>query len=281
MSSPPAAPVAVTDRRGGLVWLWPFRHSRRTAAEIDALLEAARPWVTPLRYLTLAAVAGVLPLVLGLVLESDLHRLLTAALLFPAFLVLVRDDRQRLACGGMLVALALHSLTAIALASWRPERAALVLSDGAAYWARNYAWIRTGIDPEYEVAHWLPAHVQQLGAMTLYGYTSLGFLPLLRGLYELDLMNYYVGRLLGVSRSPWVALFFGWHLWALLRGIAYTRLAYEVAQIALGRVLGRPLTQPGVRLRRLAIVLALLVGDGLLKYVGLPGVRSVLFSNLR
>lgn len=250
------------------------------ARELDGLLQRVGAWVTPRRFLAIAGVAGVVPLVVGVGLGSDLHRLITTALLFPAFLALVRQERHRLACGGMLVALTLHSLTAIALAAWWPEQAALVLRDGASYWAKNYAWILTGTDPEYEIARWLPAHLQQLLAMSFYGYTSMGFLPLFRGLYELDLMNFYVGRLLGVSRNPVVALVFGWHLWALLRGVAYTRLAYEMASVALGRVLGLALVPPAVRLRRLALVLGLLIADGLLKYVGLGGVREVLFANL-
>jgi enoyl-CoA hydratase/carnithine racemase len=38
---------------------------------------------------------------------------------------------------------------AIAIAAWWPDQAALVLSDGASYWAKNYAWILTGTDPAF------------------------------------------------------------------------------------------------------------------------------------
>lgn len=189
------------------------------------------------------------------------------------------DDEKR-GLGIVAVAFGAHSLCAILLAYHAPERAAACMPSGAAYFAKQLHWIKTGEDPEYVVANWLPAHFQLLGAMILFTYLSLGFLPFVQGFFEVDLMNYYVGRLLAGSDGSPVSLLLGWHPWSVLRGICYALLAYEVASLSLQRLTGRPLSPSKRRMARMGAAGAFFALDCVVKYATTEAVRGALSSHL-
>jgi hypothetical protein len=130
------------------------------------------------------------------------------------------------------------------------------------------------------VGFWIPAHLLDAAGMAFYGVTSLGLVPLARGFYQIDLMNCYVGHLLDVSRSGPIALLVGWHVWSILRGVAYTRLCFEATSQGLQWMTGTALSTRPRRLRRWAVAAGLLVVDGLLKWLLLDDVRRVLADNL-
>ena len=261
-------------------WIWPLRLSAAQRRQIALWSAAGAPWTAGFRWVGLAAAASVLPLLLAYPFGWSGHRFVSALLLFTIFVSLVRADRQREGFALVLVAYACHSATAILLTWLDAAGAAPLFADGAAYWEKNERWIRTGIDPEYQVANWLPAHLQQLLGMSIYGFTSLGLIPLAQGIYEIDLMNFYVGRLLAVSRNPFVALFVGWHFWAILRGVAYTRIVFEVSSLSLSRMTGIELSTRPRRRRRWLVGLACLGLDGLGKLLALEPVRLLLYANL-
>lgn len=261
-------------------WLWPLRLPSAQRLELARVLEAGAGWMIRGRWLAIAAAAGVLPLLVFYACGFPGHRAATAVLVFPVFVCLVRQDRQRAGFLTVLVCFAAHSLTAILLTTLDPAGTAPLLSGGQEYWEKNYRWIRTGVDPEYELANWLPAHLQQLGAMAAYAYTSLGLVPLAQGLYEIDLMNFYVGRLIPCSRSAPVALLVGWHFWAILRGVAYTRIVFEVASFSLSHLTGIELSTRRRRATRWSVGLGLLLLDGVAKYLALAPVRDILANNL-
>jgi hypothetical protein len=208
------------------------------------------------------------------------HGLATSALLSPLFLACIRYDLQLRAAGILALALGGHCIFAIALTTWDPDRAASILPGAEHYWQQTVHWIRTGEDPEYELANWVPAHILLLVGLALFSYTSLGFVPFLRGIHQADLMNYYVGRLLTVSESGTTAVLVGWHVWSIMRGLAYTILIYEIASLSLERLGGRTLSSPRRRFIRLAVGLGLCAGDGIFKFFLLGPVREVLFDNL-
>ena len=263
-------------------WIWPIRLSaaRREQIALWSAAGASSSWTAGFRWVGLAVAASVLPLLLAYPFGWSGHRFVSALLLFPIFVSLVRADRQREGFALVLVSYACHSATAILLTWLDPAGTAPLLADGAAYWEKNERWIRTGIDPEYQVANWLPAHLQQLLGMSIYGFTSLGLIPLAQGIYEIDLMNFYVGRLLAVSRNPFVTLFVGWHFWSILRGVAYTRIVFEVSSLSLSRMTGIPLSTRPRRRRRWLVGLACLGLDGLGKLLALEPVRLLLYANL-
>jgi len=274
-------PAAVARKEpSGPYWIWPLRLPAADRRRIDRWCVSAAASTAGSRWIAAAAVAGVLPLLLCYACGWGGHRMVSAVLLFPAYVSLVRQDRQRAGFATVLVCFALHSATAITLTLLDPAGAADVLTGGAAYWEKNFHWIRTGLDPEYQLVNWLPAHARQLLGMAVYGFTSLGLIPLDQGLYEIDLMSFYVGRLLRVSRHAWVAVLAGWHFWAILRGVAYTRIVFEVSSLSLSRLTGVPLSSPPRRRRRWLVGLTLLVLDGLGKYLALEPVRALLSANL-
>jgi len=248
--------------------------------DTSRLTAAVEPLVGGWRWAASGAAVGILPLSLCWLLEFPGQRWLTAALLLPFFLALVVGNRARAAYGLVLVTFIAHSAAAISLTLLDPAAAASLFTGGADYWQRSEAWIRTGVDPERNVAAWLPAQLRETAGMVVFGATSLGLVPLAQGVYQIDLMNYFVGRLIPASRSAVVALLVGWHLWAVLRGIGYTRLVYEATSLTLSRLLQRPLAMQRERARRWAVGLSFVAADLGLKALALDTVRRALAANL-
>lgn len=262
-------------------WLWPIRPGLRLIGQIDRALD----WISSImrgpRAFLFAFAAGTLPLAVSFATGLPGHQWITGTLLVPLLLCAVRSDRFPAGVSMLLAALLGHSVLAITLAHADPVRASLIMPRGAEYLRDQMTWIRTGKDPEYELANWLPAHGQLIGAMALFTFISFGWMSLVEGVKELDLMNYYVGCLLRESRDPSVALLAGWHVWSILRGIGFAILIFEIASWSFARFSARPSSTPGRRTFRWALALAFLAADALVKYFALPVVREILAANLR
>jgi hypothetical protein len=233
-----------------------------------------------------AAGAGAAPLLVGYILRgsagwgSGAHQPASAVLLFLMLLAAVRSDRPARGTGALAVGFGAHSALAIGLTLFDPAGTASILPDGEAYWRAQEAWITTGADPEYDPAHWVPAHLHLLVGIVALSFVSFGLVALMQGMYEVDLMNCYVGHLLARSDAPGVSLALGWHPWSVLRGLCYVVLVYEVASWSFARFTGRPLASPTARRRRWALALALFVADGLTKISLLEPVRAGLAAHL-
>ena len=227
-----------------------------------------------------AVAAGVVPLALGWLLGTGLHQSLTAVLLFLLLLPAVRDERPLRGMGVLGLGFASHCAAAIALARVDPAGASAAMPDGAGYWAAQVQWITTGTDPEYDWVNWVPAHLHLLLAMLALAFVSMGLVPLLEGVYQVDLMNFYVGNLLANSESPVPALLLGWHPWSVIRGLCYVVLVYELASLALSWLARRPLAEARARKLRWGAILVLFLLDGALKWVILDRVRDGLAANL-
>jgi hypothetical protein len=228
----------------------------------------------------LAIAVGLVPLTLGYFSATPLHHLFMALFLAPLFWACVCDDRLGKAL--LLVALVVgsHSALAIGLSAFDPTGAARVMPQADDYWQQTLHWVRTGEDAHYEPANWLPDHLLLLLGLLAASYTSLGLLPFARGVQQLDLMNFYVGRLMACSRDPAIALAAGWHPWSFLRGLGYTLLIFEVASLSLERFSGRTLSTPQRRRLRWAVGLGCCFGDALLKFAVHDLIRSTLLFNL-
>jgi hypothetical protein len=112
------------------------------------------------------------------------------------------------------------------------------------------------------------------------GSVSFGILPLHTGFRQLDVMNYYVGRLAAESRNPLLTIAVGWHPWSFLRVMGYAVLLFEMVSWSLERFTGRTLSTPRRRLLRWTVGLSCCLGDGLVKYFAADWVRQVLYDNL-
>jgi hypothetical protein len=258
-----------------------LRFPARTAAQILGAAQNLGAWLGPLHWWLLAgAVLGVVPLGFEAVTELPVSRLVTAILLAPLLAAAVARDALGRGVGVVLAAFLSHALLAIALFASDGDRLRTLFPDGAAYWQETHQWLVTGQSREYELSWWVPAHVQLLGSMALFTYTSLGFLTFWQGLYEVDLMNGYVGQLLRHSDNPATALALGWHPWSLCRGAGYLFLTFEIASLSLTRLTGVPLSTRKRQRRRWVMGFSLLVLDGLLKFWLLEPVRRILAANL-
>jgi hypothetical protein len=178
------------------------------------------------------------------------------------------------------IAFATHAVLAIAVAYYHPAAAAACMPGAESYWQRQQTWITRGEDPEYQVAHWLPAQAQLLVAMIALAATSLGAIPFAEGFYQVDLMNFYNGRLLSISLDPWLAAALGWHSWSIARGICYALLVFEVSSASLAWWIGTACSTPARRAWRWAGALSCFMGDVLLKLALLEPVRAGLANNI-
>ncbi len=259
-------------------WLGPFAAPRALAGSSWTLARSAEALSLHPAAPLLAVAVGALPLLAAPVL-GPAHQVIAAALLFPLFLGTVPADRA--GRGLLLVGLCFvaHNALAIGLAARDPAIGA-AMPGAAAYWEVQQAWITTGHDPEYEVTAWLPAHGQLFAAVSVSAYLSLGLVTFAQGFYEVDLMNFYVGRLMAHSGSPAQALLLGWHPWSVLRGLSYVVLTWEVASWSLARMTRRTLSTPERRLLRWVAAGGLFWADCATKLAMLEVVRRTLAGNL-
>jgi hypothetical protein len=231
-------------------------------------------------WLLLGTTCGVVPLLVDYVLGWHTYRAVTALLLTPLLLAAVSRDWQGRGLGALASAFLTHNLLVILLAASDPARLDAVCLNGRDYWEESERWIRTGVSPKYDPDWWLRAHLQLLAAMILLTYTSFGLLPLWQGLYEVDLMNFYVGQLLVHGSHPGWAVLMGWHPWSVCRGMGYLLLTYEVTSLSLARLSGVSLSTPRRRALRWSIGILFLLLDGILKWSCLEPVRQILAAQL-
>lgn len=261
-------------------WIPLWRPTARLRAAAWAFATASEPLVAGQRWIAAAVAVGVAPILLGYAAGHWLHQPLVGLAIWVLLLPCVAADRFRRAAGIVALAIAAHSALAIALSAHDPDRAAAVLRGADGYWKKTWDWVRHDRDDEYQTATWLPRHAALVGVGTVFGYTSLGAVPFVRGIEEIDLMNHYVGRLLRVSERPEIALLCGWHPWSFVRGLAFFCLVFEVASLSLARLAGRTLSTRRRRIARWACGLALVVVDGAIKVAFAPAIRQRLFENL-
>lgn len=262
------------------VWIWPIRFPKPAARMVWSWAGLAERFYAGWLWVLAAILAGTVPLLIALPLRTGLHQWVSAVLLFMLLLSAVRIDSTAKGVMTMGLAFVSHCAVAISLAAAYPEAMQSVLPDGLAYWQDQQRWITTGIDREYDPRNWVYAHVQFFVAVSAFGYISAGFIPFVRGFYEVDLMNYYVGQLVAGSQSSGTAVGFGWHTWSMMRGVCYAVLVFELASISLQRITGKTLSTPTRRKLRWGVAIGFFFLDCLLKYFMLEPVRGQLEANL-
>ena len=262
-------------------WIGPVGLRPYDAQRLDqALLHGANRLGPTWRWLVAAAVVGTLPFLASWTLGTALWALRTAVGLAALLVTGAAAQRPHTALAAVGLGMFLHCATAIALTANDPSSTAPLLEDGAAYWAKTLHWVQTGESPEYELWWWLPAHVQLVVATVFLSYVSLGVTTLYEGMYEVGLMNHYVGNLVRVAEDPVTALFVGWHPWSVARGLGFLVLTYEVVDLSLSRLLARPLSTRAQRASRWAVGLCFVALDGLLKLLWLEPIRLLIAGSL-
>ncbi|MBY0459946.1 MAG: hypothetical protein K2V38_21730, partial [Gemmataceae bacterium] len=249
-----------------------------------------RPWVPGFRRLgdalarrrwaAVAVLFGVGPVALDVLTGVAVSHALTPLVGWALLLAAVASDRAHPALTALCATFLLHSAAVIALAAVAPEALAQAHPAGAGYWAETEHWLRTGQGRAYDVGAWGPAHARLAAVMVAWGYLSLGLVPLLQGVRELDLMNFYVGRLVAGARGPAPALLLAWHPWSVCRGVGFLFLTFELASLSLSRIARAPLSPVRRRLARLAAGVGFLALDAAVKWSCSEAVRRALAAQL-
>lgn len=208
------------------------------------------------------------------------HQIASAILLSILCLGFVVDDRWCQCLAAISLAFIAHSLLAIALARSAPERSSAVLPKAEAYWERQHSWITTGVNEEYEVSSWLPAHIQMFFGIAIFSFTSFGAVVFHDGFVQVDMMNYYNARLALESESQVRAIGFGWHLWSIMRGLGYLFVTYEMISLAHQFFAGQTNSTGARRRLRWALGIGCLTADCVIKYFAVEAVRLRLHENL-
>lgn len=266
---------------GQIFWIWPLRFSPRLRRRLDRYSRRLGYWLEhPVRVLVICVLIGLLPVGAAVVFRLPIDRPLTAFALTPLLVAAARRDSAALGLGILALAFVAHCAAMICVTAFAPEALAAIFPDGAAYWEESRTWIVTGVNPEYELSSWVPAHFQLAAAGAFLTYTSLGFVLIWEGLFQVDLMNVYVGNLVTQSESVPLALALGWHPWSVLRGVGFLLIGYEVSSWSFERMLGFPLSTRRRRAVRWSVGLGFLILDGVVKYLCLDTVQQILRDNL-
>ncbi len=279
-------PRSTVDRRslgesGACCWIWPLRLDRATAAQVWRWAGIGGELWAPQYWWLAAVTAGVLPVGLAYSGFFKWQQAFTGVLLFVPFVAAVRNDQLGRALALVGFVFGIHSLLAIMLVMHDPAAAGQFMPGAQAYWEKQEVWLRTGYDPEYEMVNWLPAHLQLLVGVAVLSFTSVGLVPLIEGVKEVDLMNFYVGRLAAGSHHPVTAVMLGWHVWSVLRGVAFAILIFEIASLSLERLSARSLSTRHRRICRWSFGLGVLACDCIVKSYSLKIVRDLLFQHLQ
>jgi hypothetical protein len=259
------------------VWRSPGWIARPFLASADRLGSSLGP--VPV-WIVLGTAIGGLPVLADYFTHWPVAWVTTSVMATVLLLAAVASDSMTRGIGALGAAFVAHNAVAIALVAHDPAGMANVLPGGEAYWEQSHQWILTGYSPEYDLSWWVPAHFQLLFAMILFTYTSLGFVTLCQGAYEVDLMNFYVGELINHSHHPWLAVALGWHPWSVCRGAGYLFLTFEIASLSFEHLTGVRLSSRRRRIARWSAGLSFLLIDGIVKFCFLDTVRRLLASNL-
>jgi len=270
-----AAPVGSRRRGRRARWLASARRGAYAVAGVADPL--CRGW----RWLPAAVAIGAGPFLVCYLSGVPGHQLASAVALALLCAACARRDAWLTGVAAVALAFVVHNVVVIAVSRADPAGTVALLPDAAEYWQKQITWIRTGCDPEYELAAWVPAHAQLFVAVILFSFTSWGAIPFFQGFYEVDLMNYYNARLILESANQPLAAATGWHVWSLMRGVGYLFITFEAISLSLAWISGKRVSPRKTRRLRWTLGLSFVLADGLLKLALLEPVREQLFWNLK
>ncbi len=221
----------------------------------------------------LALLIANLPFLLAWAIGFPDYHVISGALLPLVVLPLAWRRRHALAMAVLAVAFLAHCVQTMLL-TWLDPAGVMAISPAFGdYLARQEHWISTGVDPEYALGNWLPAHLRLVLAAVITAPATLGGLIYIQGFFEVDLMNHYTACLMGRSLDPLSTMLWAWHAWSVLRGIGFLLVTYAGATLALGWLTDRTLLRGRVAAGLLGLGLGFLAADAVVKLLLLPATR--------
>ena len=247
---------------------------------VHAISQWGEPFCQSWRWIPTAILIGTVPLFCFLPLGVPGQQTVSAISLALMTVTFLRQDRWLSGVAFIGLTFLAHCIAAISIAYLAPQAASATMPGSQDYWHKQEQWIESGQDPEYELSNWVPSHLQLAGYSSLLTATSFGGLTFTEGFYQVDLMNYYNGRLMARSTDQTVSLAHGWHLWSILRGLGFLFLTFEIASLSFAGVTQTAVSTWWKRALRWTLGVAFLLGDGMVKFLMLGYVRERLFENL-
>jgi hypothetical protein len=156
---------------------------------------------------------------------------------FPFMVAALRRGDVQLAITRMLLWALTLAVCATAFAYFRPWEAGRVFANGARYRGDMFAWIMTGRGAESTPSQFIPQHARDLALFAVVDLVSGGFAGMAMGAALMNYMGTYVGSLAAASRYPLVAIFLGWHPWAVIRVASFVVIGVVLSVPLLSRVL--------------------------------------------
>ncbi|MFM9962242.1 MAG: hypothetical protein ACKV2Q_13595 [Planctomycetaceae bacterium] len=262
------------------MWVWPLHISAKLSWRLLRIADRASRLFDHRWWPVLCLIIGAIPAGVSFLLCVRFANELTAVLAVPVILGAVRRDLTWRGWFALVLIVVGHCGVNITLAAWYPERLSVILPQGLRYWQESRAWIETGINSEYELRSWIPAHLQLAAGLLPLAYLSWGLIPVAAGFEQCDMMNFYVGRLIAESSNPWVAGGLGWHPWSLCRGIGAVFLILEMTSWSVERFTGERLSSTARRRQRWVWGVTFLAVDALMKATLTEHVRQILAAGL-
>ncbi|MHC4712224.1 MAG: hypothetical protein ACYTAN_03000 [Planctomycetota bacterium] len=192
------------------------------------------------RIAAIAALSAFLSTGAGFLIGSAyLMPLLNALSIYPFYLELVLAGRRRRAVVLVLLWAIFLSEAMIIGTYFLPGRAERVTLVGASYRDEMFHWVATGEGEESSPGRFIPSHAKHFAVFVVLSFVTAGLGGLVMGAVLLNYMNFYVGSLVLMSRSPILSLLFGWQPYAILRVVAYVVVATALAEAFFSTVKGR------------------------------------------
>ncbi len=146
---------------------------------------------------------------------------------------------------------------------------------GEQYQTEMFEWVRTGVGKESTPSQFLPEHLWHFAVFAMLAVATGGLLALAVGSLLMGYMSYYVGMLMVESTNGMIALLLGWHVWSVLRVIAYILAAMVLAHLFFAKVRKEPMDAGMVKKYGGAAVV-LLIADIALKTLLAPTWQQML-----
>lgn len=259
---------------------WVRQIHRSLSQVVESLVRVALPYSESRLWPIYAILIGTLPLLFSFLFQVPGHPLISAVLLSLICIGFVSKDKWVQCIVAISLAFVFHSVMAVGLSRQYPEVCAEILPKSAEYWDRQQRWIKTGVNEEYQVASWLPGHIQMFFGTAFFSFTSFGTVVFHEGFVQVDMMNYYNAQLAKESQSEVRAISYGWHLWSVMRGLGYLFVTYEMISLAVQIFCRQSISTWRKRTFRWAVGIGFLTADCVIKFFAVEAVREKLFENL-
>jgi hypothetical protein len=152
---------------------------------------------------------------------------------YPIFAVQLYHKKEKMLAGLTSVWGIWHSILVIVLVRVSGDRMDRLIIGGQEYHFDTLQWILSNRGTIAHPETFSLLHLIGLIRVVFTAVVSFGFTTFFGGVYELNIMNFHVGKLLQSTHSPITIFLFGWPIWSVIRGWGYLLIMFGVAPLFL------------------------------------------------